>query len=77
MTKDEIVKYWIDSSEMDYQAMESLYDKGHYVWALFVAHLVIESDPTATATSPRKSAGSAQFFGVRPADKAAFYDGTS
>ena len=22
--------------------MESLYDKGHYVWALFVAHLVIE-----------------------------------
>jgi len=42
MTKDEIVKYWIDSSEVDFQAMESLYDKGHYVWALFVAHLVIE-----------------------------------
>ena len=42
MTKDEIVKYWIDSSEVDFQAMESLYDKSHYVWALFVAHLVIE-----------------------------------
>ena len=26
MTKDEIVKYWIDSSEVDFQAMESLYD---------------------------------------------------
>lgn len=42
MTKNEIVKYWIDSSEVDFHAMESLYDKGHYVWALFVAHLVIE-----------------------------------
>lgn len=42
MTKDKIVKYWIDSSEVDFQAMESHYDKGHYVWALFVAHLVIE-----------------------------------
>jgi HEPN domain-containing protein len=39
MTKDEIVKYWIDSSEVDFQAMESLYDKGHYVWALFVVDL--------------------------------------
>ena len=27
MTKDEIVKYWIDSSEVDFLAMESLYDR--------------------------------------------------
>ena len=42
MIKDKIVKYWIDSSGVDFQAMESFYDKSHYVWALFVAHLVIE-----------------------------------
>lgn len=42
MTKDEIVKYWMDSSEMDFKAMESLFNGGHYVWALFVEHLVLE-----------------------------------
>jgi hypothetical protein len=26
---------------VDFEAMESLYDKGHHVWALFVAYLVI------------------------------------
>jgi HEPN domain-containing protein len=27
---------------MDFAAMESLFSNGHYVWALFVGHLVIE-----------------------------------
>jgi HEPN domain-containing protein len=27
---------------MDFAAMESLFSSGHYVWALFVGHLVIE-----------------------------------
>lgn len=42
MTKDEIIKYWIDSSEVDFKAMESLFIGGHYVWALFVGHLLLE-----------------------------------
>ncbi len=42
MTRDEIMKYWINSSEVDFQAMESLFQHGHYVWALFIGHLVIE-----------------------------------
>jgi len=42
MTKDEIIKYWIDSSEVDFKAMENLLNNGHYVWSLFIGHLVIE-----------------------------------
>lgn len=42
MTKDEIIKYWTDASDVDFLAMDSLFDNGHYVWALFVGHLVIE-----------------------------------
>jgi len=42
MTRDEIMRYWIDSSEVDFKAMENLFNNGHYVWALFIGHLVIE-----------------------------------
>jgi len=42
MTRDEIMKYWIDSSEVDFRAMEPLFSNGHYAWALFIGHLVIE-----------------------------------
>ncbi len=42
MTRDELVRYWIESSEEDLRAMESLFTNGHYVWALFAGHLVIE-----------------------------------
>ncbi|MFZ3116568.1 MAG: HEPN domain-containing protein [Syntrophales bacterium] len=42
MEHAEIVGYWINSSEDDYQVMQSLFDNGHYAWALFLAHLVIE-----------------------------------
>ena len=42
MKKDEIVKYWLDSSDIDFKAMDSLFNNGHYVWTLFVGHLVIE-----------------------------------
>jgi HEPN domain-containing protein len=42
MSRDEIVKYWQDSAEMDFQAMETLFKNGHFVWALFVGHLVVE-----------------------------------
>lgn len=42
MTDKEIIDYWVDSSSMDFEAMESLFDNGHYAWALFAGHLVIE-----------------------------------
>ncbi len=42
MKKDEIIKYWVDSSDIDFEAMDSLLNNNHYVWALFVRHLVIE-----------------------------------
>lgn len=40
--KDEIVKYWLESADLDFKAMTSLFSNGHYVWALFIGHLVIE-----------------------------------
>jgi HEPN domain-containing protein len=42
MERSEIVRYWLESSNDDYQVMESLFDNGHYAWALFLSHLVIE-----------------------------------
>ena len=42
MTKDEIVQYWINSSNQDYPVMESLFSNSHYGWSLFVGHLVLE-----------------------------------
>lgn len=42
MTKDEIVKYWIEASEFDFRAMQNLYTSKDYVWCLFLGHLVIE-----------------------------------
>lgn len=42
MTRDEIASYWVDSSNRDFAVMESLFASDHYVWALFVGHLVVE-----------------------------------
>ena len=42
MEKTEIIDYWVSSSEIDFDAMESLARNGHYVWALFIGHLVLE-----------------------------------
>jgi HEPN domain-containing protein len=42
MEKDKIVRYWIESSDDDFRVMQSLFDNKHYVWALFLSHLVIE-----------------------------------
>ena len=42
MTKEEIIEYWIRSSNDDYEVMNSLFEKKHYVWALFIGHLVLE-----------------------------------
>jgi len=42
MEKEELIPYWIDSSDRDFKAMEDLLENKHYTWSLFVGHLVIE-----------------------------------
>ncbi len=42
MNKDDVIRYWVESAEHDYPVMESLFDAGHYAWALFIGHLVVE-----------------------------------
>lgn len=43
MTRDDVVQYWLNSAETDLAAMETLFRSGHFVWALFLGHLVLES----------------------------------
>jgi HEPN domain-containing protein len=42
MNKQEIIEYWVISSNEDYEVMNSLLEKNHYPWTLFVGHLVLE-----------------------------------
>ena len=42
MNKDELIKYWEVTSDIDYKAMQNLYLSGDYHWVLFMGHLVIE-----------------------------------
>ena len=51
MTKDEIVKYWIEASESDLRAMQNLFTSKDYVWCLFLGHLVIEKLIKAVAVN--------------------------
>lgn len=36
------VAYWISQSDDDLVVAESMLEKGHYTWSLFVGHLVLE-----------------------------------
>jgi len=47
MTKEELIRYWIDSSDKDFKTMKNLFRSKDYSWALFVGHLVIEKLPKA------------------------------
>ncbi|MCL4456978.1 MAG: HEPN domain-containing protein [Nitrospirae bacterium] len=42
MKNSELIDYWIASSNKDFRAMGSMFKSGHYVWALFLGHLVLE-----------------------------------
>jgi HEPN domain-containing protein len=42
MTKEEIILFWLESSDKDFRTMEHLYVSGDYMWSLFIGHLVIE-----------------------------------
>ncbi|HOH78971.1 MAG TPA: HEPN domain-containing protein [Candidatus Cloacimonadota bacterium] len=42
MRKEELIKYWLDSAEMDFQSMKRLFDTGEFAWSLFLGQLVLE-----------------------------------
>lgn len=42
MKIEDVIQYWIDTAENDLKAVESIYETGHYDWALFIGHLVLE-----------------------------------
>lgn len=42
MKKENLIKYWIDASDVDFRAMNNLFLSGDYGWSLFLGHLVIE-----------------------------------
>ena len=42
MTKEERVRYWLESSEDDWSVGDHLFEKGDYPYALFSGHLMIE-----------------------------------
>lgn len=42
MKIEEQVKYWLDLAESDIPVMDSLFEKNHYMWSLFVGHLILE-----------------------------------
>ena len=39
---DKIIKYWVDSSEEDFETMKAMYDSKRYSWSMFVGHLMME-----------------------------------
>lgn len=42
MEKIALMKYWIETSEQDYNTMIHLFESKDYHWSLFIGHLVIE-----------------------------------
>ena len=42
MNNIDLMKYWFESSDDDYEAMKVLYNNKKNTWCLFIGHLVIE-----------------------------------
>jgi len=42
LDREDILRYWLKSSDDDVKAMHHLFEKGDYTWSLFIGHLVIE-----------------------------------
>ena len=42
MNNTELVRYWFESSDNDYETMQVLYKTKKTTWCLFIGHLVIE-----------------------------------
>ncbi len=51
--KEELIKYWNDTSDDDFETMMAMFDSKRYVWALFVGHLMIEKLLKACYVSDR------------------------
>ena len=39
---DKMIKYWLDSSDEDFETMITLFENKRYSWSLFIGHLMIE-----------------------------------
>ena len=42
MNNTDLMNYWIESSDRDYESMKKNYETKQYTWALFIGHLTIE-----------------------------------
>ena len=42
MVKQELIDYWIKAAELDLPVIDHLFEKGDYVWSLYLCHLVLE-----------------------------------
>lgn len=42
MNTEEEIQYWINIAEQDIPVAQSLFDNGHYVYCLFIGHLILE-----------------------------------
>lgn len=42
MDSIKLMKYWLQSSDRDYESMKKNYETKQYTWALFIGHLTIE-----------------------------------
>jgi hypothetical protein len=42
MDKVELIIYWKETSDKDYDTMRHLFNTGDFHWSLFVGHIVIE-----------------------------------
>jgi len=37
-----LIEYWLESAENDVAVMDGLFKLGHFVWTLFLGHLILE-----------------------------------
>lgn len=42
MKREDRIKYWTKTADLDYSAMNHFFESGEFLWCLFVGHLVIE-----------------------------------
>ena len=42
MNNIDLMNYWIESSDRDYESMKKNYETKQYTWALFIGHLTLE-----------------------------------
>lgn len=42
MNSVDLMNYWIESSDRDYESMKKNFETEQYTWALFIGHLTIE-----------------------------------